>query len=348
MAASHRLRILVAVTVAIHSVTVIAATATITATPTRQAKYTLRLPATAKYYPKDIDDLVQQYAPNNEDDKNNQNNKNNAAKIGIKPVMKLPGNYRGADEGEKYYDVLDSFVSFDQTEQTANHAAIVSTAVLQGCCQIGYLCGFTDCPYNTGPGIPGTEFASAGFTIPTSVIIINPSSTNTYPTEGGFSTIDINTVIAASVNTQAAPKITDAPGAIINAGVTAGGGCPNGWLACGAQLGGTGGGISTVTTNGVCPGGWFECPALRMWDLQLSGYGDTGRDSCGCYDGTGCAEGLARGKERGSKDEREQLEWTCIDELDFMLCDFGRFSMSLQTCAGPGIYITDWSLSIPS
>lgn len=58
-----------------------------TATPT-QPRYTLRLPATAKYYPKDLEDLVQQY------DSAHQN--------GVpKPIMKL---FKGVDEGEKYYD----------------------------------------------------------------------------------------------------------------------------------------------------------------------------------------------------------------------------------------------------
>ncbi|KAK6535240.1 hypothetical protein TWF694_001707 [Orbilia ellipsospora] len=162
-----------------------------------------------------------------------------------------------------------------------------------GCCQIGYLCGVTDCPYNTGPGTPGTEYAGGGFTIATSVV---QATGITYPTSG-FSTIDIATVTAATAgNTQPAPKITTAPGAFLNIAS-----CPAGWLACGAQFGGgccrvgrncgtsycpvavggvtgsnSGGGsgsVLTLTTNGACPGGWFECPASASGGCCPSGYG---------------------------------------------------------------------------
>ncbi|KAF3905874.1 hypothetical protein AA313_de0208856 [Arthrobotrys entomopaga] len=160
---------------------------------------------------------------------------------------------------------------------------------IEGCCQIGYLCGVTDCPYNTGPGTPGTEYASAGFTIPTSAVEVTGI---TYPTSG-FSTIDIATVTDATAaeNTAPAPKITNAPGALLNVP-----NCPAGWLACGAQFnggccrvgrdcgtsycpvgagGGNGGSsdIVTLTTNGACPGGWFECPLSVSRGCCPSGYG---------------------------------------------------------------------------
>ncbi|KAK6517372.1 hypothetical protein TWF281_004028 [Arthrobotrys megalospora] len=64
-------------------------------------KYTLRLPATAKYYPKDVDELVRQYE--------GYDPQNAAHKLN-KPVMKLLAHVN-ADEGEKYYD-FDSFISY--------------------------------------------------------------------------------------------------------------------------------------------------------------------------------------------------------------------------------------------
>ncbi|RVD81288.1 uncharacterized protein DFL_009157 [Arthrobotrys flagrans] len=71
------------------------------ATNTDRPKYTLRLPATAKYYPKDIEDLVRQYERYDPQD---------AVRRLNKPVMKLLAHVN-ADEGEKYYD-FDSFISY--------------------------------------------------------------------------------------------------------------------------------------------------------------------------------------------------------------------------------------------
>ncbi|KAK6351819.1 hypothetical protein TWF718_004964 [Orbilia javanica] len=71
------------------------------ATTIERPKYTLRLPATAKYYPKDIDELIQQYEDYDPQD---------AVQRFNKPVMKLLAHVR-ADEGEKYYD-FDSFFSY--------------------------------------------------------------------------------------------------------------------------------------------------------------------------------------------------------------------------------------------
>ncbi|KAK6338349.1 hypothetical protein TWF730_002412 [Orbilia blumenaviensis] len=70
------------------------------ASTTDGPKYTLRLPATAKYYPKDIDELVRQYGRYDPQDAGRKLNK---------PVMKLLAHVN-ADEGEKYYD-FDSFMS---------------------------------------------------------------------------------------------------------------------------------------------------------------------------------------------------------------------------------------------
>ncbi|EPS37330.1 hypothetical protein H072_8993 [Dactylellina haptotyla CBS 200.50] len=409
-----RLMSIVAVAVLLSSVNILTVASTVTSTA--RVTYTLRLPPTAKYYPKDVDDLVRQYAASNADSPGQR-----------KPVMKLFAN--GGDEGQKYYNDFDSFISFPlrnrdlesgklylpvnahlirQTEDgskvgwtawfkfpreglekrqqsdascpSGNSACtnilkpgyccptgtscvsiqdtgfgavgccpngqpcgdslsncapgynqcpqgsgggcclpgyicspqgclintsgitppttVTTTGTITvgldlcqggyypcpaslsyGCCQIGYLCGVTNCPFNTGPGIPGSEYATSGFTVGTSAVVVATTATTTgitYPTDG-FSTIDIGTVNPASVNTQPAPKITDAPGAILSVG-----NCPGGWLACGPQFNngccrvgrdcgvnycpvGTGTGsvnsITTVTTNGACPGNWFECPA---------------------------------------------------------------------------------------
>ncbi|KAF3119811.1 hypothetical protein TWF703_003016 [Orbilia oligospora] len=70
-------------------------------TTTDRPRYTLRLPATAKYYPKDIDELVRQYERYDSQDVMRRPNK---------PVMKLLAHVN-ADEGEKYYD-FDSFISY--------------------------------------------------------------------------------------------------------------------------------------------------------------------------------------------------------------------------------------------
>ncbi|KAF3159894.1 hypothetical protein EYR41_009113 [Orbilia oligospora] len=72
-----------------------------TTTTTDRPRYTLRLPATAKYYPKDIDELVRQYERYDSQDVVRRPNK---------PVMKLLAHVN-ADEGEKYYD-FDSFISY--------------------------------------------------------------------------------------------------------------------------------------------------------------------------------------------------------------------------------------------
>ncbi|KAK6359517.1 hypothetical protein TWF696_000673 [Orbilia brochopaga] len=176
-----------------------------------------------------------------------------------------------------------------------------------GCCRIGYLCGVTNCPYYNGPDTPGSEYASSGFTIPVSGgVVINPS-TIVYPTEG-FSTI--GTLTIAGVNSQDAPKITDAPGAVIAVGN--GGSCPAGFSSCGAEFNGgccrlgracgvsycpvavevvntVGTGVVTVTTtagngngggggggggdNGGCPTSWYSCPATLAGGCCPSGYG---------------------------------------------------------------------------
>src|SRR3954470_21879513 len=66
-----------------------------------QARYTLRLPETAKYHPHDIDDLIRQYD----------------SAGAIKPVMKIFGNA----EDEKYYD-FDSFISLPKDDGNATCA----------------------------------------------------------------------------------------------------------------------------------------------------------------------------------------------------------------------------------
>ncbi|KAK6510087.1 hypothetical protein TWF481_004799 [Arthrobotrys musiformis] len=165
-----------------------------------------------------------------------------------------------------------------------------------GCCQVGYHCALYVCPYNTGPGTPGTEYVAPTFVVGTSVVV-NPGDTITYGP--GFSTIDISTIIAATAtrnNTQDAAKITNAPGNILSLN-----NCPNGWITCGAEVGGgccrygrvcgvgycpvptgNGGsegtsGVVTVTTNNGCPGGWLQCPAEVQGGCCPSGYG------CGVY-----------------------------------------------------------------
>ncbi|KAF3936469.1 hypothetical protein ABW19_dt0207887 [Dactylella cylindrospora] len=412
---------------------ILVAANTITYSNTGQARYTLRLPETAKYYPQDIDDLLRQYDAS----------KNS----GVKPVMKLP---ESGDEGQKYYD-FESFVSFPSENFEGNldfkdgkqfapanlHDATASThlgraelgwtawlkspfgrlekrqqlvcpagnspctniqqsgsccpsgttcVIIQdtgfgsvgccpngqvcgdqlsgcaagysqcpqsagggcclpgyicspqgclintsgitppstvvtvgtvtigldlcqngyypcpqslnyGCCQVGYLCGYTDCPYNTGTGTPGIEYATSGFNIPSSAIVIQPTANGGSTTEG-FSTINISTVRPATLPTatgQPGPKITNAPGQHI----TVAGGCPAGFSSCGAEFNGgccrfgrvcgvsycpvgtattsavqT---ITTITTNGACPGGWYQCPASVQGGCCPSAYG------CGVY-----------------------------------------------------------------
>ncbi|KAJ6260344.1 hypothetical protein Dda_4570 [Drechslerella dactyloides] len=167
-----------------------------------------------------------------------------------------------------------------------------------GCCRIGYLCGATDCPYYTGPGVPGSEYATSGVTVTLpggNGGVINPS-TIIYPTEG-FSTI--GTLTVAGVNTQGDAKITNAPGALV---AVNGGGCPAGFSQCGAEFNGGccragracgvsycpvvqevvnsvpnggGPGVVTITTtaggvvnvgetgdNGLCPTSW-----ICVWDI---------------------------------------------------------------------------------
>ncbi|KAF3922175.1 hypothetical protein ABW21_db0205117 [Orbilia brochopaga] len=176
------------------------------------------------------------------------------------------------------------------TTSTVTVAAIAGGLDL---CQMGYYpCAASlgyDCPYYNGPGTPGSEYASSGFTIPASNggVVVNPS-TIVYPTEG-FSTI--GTLTLAALNSQNGPKITDAPGAVV-AGNS--GSCPAGFSSCGAEFNGgccrlgracgvsycpvavqvvdtVPTGVVTLTTtagnggggdNGGCPASW-----IRMWDV---------------------------------------------------------------------------------